>query len=379
MTSSRLTSVGPAAATLVRDLADMAPRGLAAAYLPDSGLFAQTVRALRSSEGVKLRVEGSNVRYAAIAALGLGRLPDDLQQSVLGGRRASDIARLAGECALDGDDPGAVALAAWAGAELDDTFGDKLFGRMCDVLASDTALATVDTAWMLTAAVAAARLGDTDEVLESAAHRLLGHQGARGIFPHVLPPESQTRWRSHVGSFADQVYPVQALARAASQLKRPEWLSAANETAARICELQGPHGQWWWHYDHRDGRVVERFPVYSVHQHAMAPMVLLDLLEAGGTDHRDAVERGIGWLRTHPEVVEELVAERWGLVWRKVGRREPTKAARAINALTTAVRPGLRVPGLDRLMPARVVDHECRPYELGWLLYAWRPMGGDGR
>ena len=99
--------------------------------------------------------------------------------------------------------------------------------------------------------------------------------------------------------------------------------------------------------------MVERFPVYSVHQHAMAPMVLLDLLEAGGTDHRDAVERGISWLRTHPEVVEELVAERWGLVWRKVGRREPAKAARAINALTTAVRPGLRVPGLDRLMPAR--------------------------
>ena len=215
MTSSRLTSVGPAAATLVRDLADMAPRGLAAAYLPDSGLFAQTVRALRGSEGVKLRVEGSNVRYAAIAALGLGRLPGDVQQSVLGGRRASDIARLAGECALDGDDPGAVALAAWAGAELDDTFGDKLFGRMSDVLASDTALATVDTAWMLTAAVAGARLGDTDQVLESAAHRLLRHQGARGIFPHVLPPESQTRWRSHVGSFADQVYPVQALARAA--------------------------------------------------------------------------------------------------------------------------------------------------------------------
>ena len=375
----RLTAVGPSTASLVRDLADMAPRGLTAGYLRDCGLFAQTVRGPSGPDCAHVRAEGINVRYAAIAALGLGRLPVEMQQSVLNGRRAIDVARQAGDRALDGDDPGAVALAAWAAAELDGMFGDKLFGRMVDALMGDRALPTVDTAWILTAAVAAARLGDTDEVLDSAARRLLAHQGPKGIFPHVLPPSSQPRWRSHVGSFADQIYPIQALARAAAHLDRPEWLAAANLTAARICELQGAHGQWWWHYDHRDGRVVERYPVYGVHQHAMAPMVLFDLLEAGGENHTAAVERGVGWLRTHPETAEELVAERWGLVWRKVGRREPRKAARGIQALATAVRPGLRLPGLDRVLPPGIVDHECRPYELGWLLYAWRPARNDGR
>jgi hypothetical protein len=26
---------------------------------------------------------------------------------------------------------------------------------------------------------------------------------------------------------------------------------------------------------------------------------------------------------------------------------------------------------LDRVCPPGVIDYECRPYELGWLLYAW--------
>jgi hypothetical protein len=136
-------------------------------------------------------------------------------------------------------------------------------------------------------------------------------------------------------------------------------------------------GQWWWHYDARDGSVVERYPVYSVHQHAMGPMALFDLLEAGGSDHRLEIAAGLGWLDHHPEVLEELVADRFALVWRKVGRREPGKAARAVGALTTSLRPGLHLPGLDRLLPATVVDHECRPYELGWLLYAWLPRPTD--
>jgi hypothetical protein len=118
--------------------------------------------------------------------------------------------------------------------------------------------------------------------------------------------------------------------------------------------------------------VVEGYPVYSVHQYAMAPMALMDLFSAGGDDHRESIEFGVRWLATHPQVLGELVDRRFGVVWRKVGRREPPKAVRKLNAATTAMRPGLKVPGLDRLCPTTNIDHECRPYELGWLLYAWQ-------
>ena len=60
-----------------------------------------------------------------------------------------------------------------------------------------------------------------------------------------------------------------------------------------ICELQGPDGQWWWHYDTRTGKVVEGYPVYSVHQDSMAPMALLDLEDAGGPQHSEAITRGL--------------------------------------------------------------------------------------
>jgi hypothetical protein len=58
-----------------------------------------------------------------------------------------------------------------------------------------------------------------------------------------------------------------------------------------------------------------------------------------------------------------------------VGRREPRKMARGVRAVSTRVAPSRETPGLERLLPPGAVDHECRPYELGWLLYAWLPAG----
>ncbi|MBD8870474.1 hypothetical protein [Nocardioides donggukensis] len=372
----RQREVDQGAARLVERLLELAPRGLAAAYLPDSAEFAQTVRGVAGSPTVRIRPEGVNPRYAAIAAMGLSRVPLEVQHDVLGGRTASEVAAMTAARVLGSTDPGAVALAAWAEAELTGSYPGRLLGRLRDLLSGGRPLPTVDTAWMLTAAVAADGLGPARDVLEPAAQRLLAHAGDQGTFPHLLPPQALPRWRAHVGCFADQVYPIQALARAAALTGESSWLAAANTTARMICGRQGREGQWWWHYDVRDGTVVEGFPVYSVHQHAMAPMALLDLLDAGGDDHRAEVARGVHWLDSHPEVVEELVSERWGLVWRKVARRERLKAARAAQAATSSVRAGNRLPGLDRILPPASVDHECRPYELGWLLYAWLD-GGD--
>jgi hypothetical protein len=375
-TRARERTLDDPAGARVTQLLELAPRGLAAAYLPDPAGFAQTVRGLAGPDGMRVQVEGKNPRYAAIAALGLSKLPEARQREVLGGRTAGEIAAATVEEVADSADPGAAALALWADAEINGDFADQLIGRLEAWLVDGKPLPTVDTSWMVTAAVVAARLGNTDAILEAGLSRLLAHRGERGLFPHMLPPASQRRWRRHIGCFADQVYPIQALARASAHTGRRDLLEVANRTAGQICSLQGAHGQWWWHYDVRDGTVVERFPVYSVHQHAMAPMALFDLLEAGGDDRRSEIALGVSWLDAHPETVEELVSERWGLVWRKVGRREPGKAARAVNAATTSVRPGFHLPGLDRLLPPGRVDHECRPYELGWLLYAWLP-GGD--
>ena len=359
-------------------LAHLAVRGLTASYDVASGEFAQTLRGIASTGGVHLQRQGTNLRYGGMAALGISRLPASVQHQVLAGRTADDVAHTIAELALRSEDPGAVAMAAWAYAEVTTAFPDRLLQRLREMLRDGRPLPTVDLSWLLTAAVVASDRGDTDDLVTGAASRLQRYCGPGGTYPHMLPPSHQSRWRAHVGSFADQVYPVQALARASVLTGDRTLLETADRTAARLCDLQGPGGQWWWHYDSRTGDVVEPYPVYSVHQHAMAPMVLLDLHEAGGSDRRPEIAAGLRWLDDHPEVVEELVSDRFGVVWRKVGRREPRKAARAMNAATSAISPGWRTPGVDRLFPPVVVDHECRPYELGWLLYAWLPATGAG-
>jgi hypothetical protein len=133
-----------------------------------------------------------------------------------------------------------------------------------------------------------------------------------------------------VGCFADQVYPIQALARLSSARFSsnldPKWaLSAAEACAERISECQGDAGQWWWHYDIRTGKVLEGYPVYSVHQHAMAPMALLELYAAGVQIDSTYPSRGLQWLLKDQgdEGGSVSVAP---VIWRKVGRREFAKS-----------------------------------------------------
>jgi hypothetical protein len=336
--------------------------------------FAQTVRR-DANQPFGIRAEGTNLRYAAIVALGAAWLGVDDQRAMFGGSTAARLAEAVATQARTDADLGAVALAAWAAAEVGEVADDVLLDRLVQTAATDDPVPTVDFAWTLTALLAARKVRDLSDDADRAAGRLLAAQGRHGIFPHALPRESLGWHRSHVGCYADQVYPIQALARHYAAGGGDRSLDAANRCAEQITHLQGDAGQWWWHYDVRTGNVVEGYPVYSVHQHAMGPMALFDLYEAGGTDCRAAVASGVSWLATHPEVGEALIDERSGVVWRKVGRREPRKAVRSIRSVSTSLSPALRVKALDRVFPPTVIDYECRPYELGWMLYAW--LAGD--
>lgn len=387
--------------TRVRDYTDLALRGLPTSFITDTLEFSQTVRESHTSPSGALSREGSNLRYAAIVALGLGTVAVETQRAVLHGATAGDLVEAAVTRAIgalepraheprtheprmhepDAREPGAVALVAWAAAEVLLAPDPRLVQRLARTVSSGVPLSTVDTAWILCAAVATLTIDPSAPHAADLAHicreRLLDAQGSTGIFAHALPPTSFGRLRAHIGSFADQAYPIQALARLAALDTDPEALAAADRCADRLCTLQGDAGQWWWHYDARDGSVVERYPVYSVNQHAIAPMALFDLAAAGGADHSDAVFRGLDWLRTHPEVDDELVSEDNALIWRKAGRREPGKTVRLLAAATSLVHRGWRLPGIDTVFPVNRIDRECRPYELGWLLYAWRAVDGD--
>lgn len=358
---------------LIERLIGVAKQGLPQMY--SDGGFIQTLRGVQSKSGPSLQLEGRNLRYSAIVALGASCLDIEGQREILGLQTAAEFAQTIVEQAENNEDLGAIALTAWAAAEIAGYNAASIFERLRSLFADNVVISTVECSWVLTAALAARHIADTEELCSLAAGRLRAAQRQSGLFPHMLPSSAGGQLRSHVGSFADQVYPIQALARLSSAADDKAALEAANACASKICHHQGFSGQWWWHYDIRTGDIVEGYPVYSVHQHAMGPMALFELLEAGGSDYRPQIVKGLKWFEERPEVNVDLISEEHGVIWRKIGRREPAKAMRSISAVTTAMSPGVHIPGLSRIFPPREIDHECRPYELGWLLYAWMSGG----
>ncbi|WP_225847074.1 hypothetical protein [Streptomyces sp. HPF1205] len=399
MTTTRLAALGrddPPLRTLAGRLLTLAEAGLPAMYVPDGGagnpnggepreggtfVFTRAARgagrAGSPGGGTGLESRGTSTRYAAITALGARFLPEDRQRPLFGGRTSHEFTGLLVQRLPSVTNLGDAALIAWAAAEHRHPKLSDALERLAALDAGPGPRYTVEAAWVLSALTAARTGADVERPLAAARDRLLRARiPGSPLFPHATGPGLLPWYRAHVGCFADQTYPLQALARVHAGGHDPEALAAADACAARVCALQGEGGQWWWHYDARDGSVVEGYPVYSVHQHAMAPTALFDLADAGGTDHREAVRRGLRWLAGPPELPAgaTMIRDDLGVTWRKVGRGDPRKAVRAARGLGTRTVPGLRFGALDRIFRPAAVDRECRPYEFGWMLFAW--LGG---
>ena len=166
---------------------------------------------------------------------------------------------------------------------------------------------TMELAWLLTGLSYAALakqpgVPDLTEIATSVYTELIRNQGEGGFFGHLDSSSSGAgRLRGRmVRSFADQVYPTIALTRFSQAFSVPKALEQALQCGLGICRVQGPLGQWWWHYDSRTGKVASMYPVFSVHQEAMGPMALFPLGEATGRDFREHIYRGLQWIEAAP-------------------------------------------------------------------------------
>lgn len=351
----------------VDELRDLCRKALPSMFDESQELF---IWCKRRVDGV-VRAEGISRRYTAITLLGLIEEDDDVVRSILHGRSAHD---LCGRLLRDVDtveNLGDVALTLWTANVLQHPDREKAAKRLRELDPVNGPHFVVELAWVLSA-LSKAQNNDIDESYRKAvADRLMTVFGKRShLFPHTIGMNAGLR--GHVGCFADQVYPIQALSYYSTAARDDRALSLAQQTSGKIVELMGKAGQWWWHYDARTGHVTEGYPVYSVHQNSMAPMALFDCHDAGGDDHFAAIELGLDWLRATPEIDGKTLVDPENLViWRKVARREPSKLTRKLQAGASRLHPSLRVPGVDALFPAVAVDYESRPYHLGWVLFAW--------
>jgi len=349
-------------------LCDLAAGGLVAMLDPERQIFCDIYN--RTEKGMSR--ERLSPRYTMMTLLGLHRYEGSGRLSPVPIAPVLDaLLRDTGWISCAGD----LGLLLWTCAELvperlPEVYRGLGAQRALERFPDGQQGCTMEVAWYLTGIASCYLAGYADlpglaEQAVTARHILERNCRASGIYGHLTRARHFTGdARARIGSFADQVYPTIAFARLSQALHDEKAMRMALRTAEKMCELQGPLGEWNWHYDSVSGRVVSRYPLYSVHQHAMGPMMLFAAGEATGSDFGTAIYRGLAWIGGNNELQRDFVEPSLGLVWRSI-------YLDSMDAYTDATLRFLRLRSGTADSRRLKVRYECRPYELGWLLYAF--------
>jgi hypothetical protein len=247
------------------------------------------------------------------------------------------------------------------------------FPKALDTYSDGRQARTRGLAWFL-AGMAHAQLtcpGSLQDLIDVAAetyHLLLDNQGKGGIFGHAMFPNFLPRaFSNRFGTFADQIYSIYALTTFGRAFQIEEPIESALGCANAVCALQGEMGQWWFLYDKSSCRVVNRYPVFSLHQDGIAPIGLLALGETTGQNFDESMYKGLSWIAGANELSNDLRSLGRGLIWDSIGPRR-----RITNYWEGALSfMNISLPQAKSLR----IRYEARPEHYGWLLYAFGRFG----
>jgi hypothetical protein len=352
---------------IVRQLNTLAVKGLVPMFDSEKQLFCYKLKQTPTG----LVREGISPRYTAITLMGLHRLGESGATSPIEIKRVFDVLMTDTGWV---DNIGDLGLLLWLCALVAPDRLDEV-NRRLDISSALTRFRdarqrrTMELSWFLAglahqALACPEKLAGTRDLALETYRRIKRNQGKEGIFGHLASNEGIAGMiRSDIGSFADQVYPVYAMTKFSQAYEDEQATKSALDCALTLCEAQGSLGQWWWHYDSSNGQVAESFPVFSVHQHGMGPMALLTLGEAVQSDFGPWIHKGLQWIDDN-ELGFDMQDDSANVVWRCIERSRPNRIWNAAVNLVTRREDRESRGGLRTLF-------ECRPYELGWLLYAF--------
>jgi hypothetical protein len=103
-------------------------------------------------------------------------------------------------------------------------------------------------------------------------------------------------------------------------------------------------------------------------------MALNAVAEVTGRTIDDPLERSVAWVFGENELRRTMVDDGAGVIWRSIRRRlAHGKLIHLFKALSLVrlQSAGDRLATMVNTPGQLEVDHECRPYELGWLLLAF--------
>jgi hypothetical protein len=353
---------------IVQKLRSIAIHSLARMYRPEAKLFSFRLR----KNGKDEVLEGVSHRYTAMALVGLAGESPEVVKLVLGKHSRDDVCERLLQDIHQMNNLGDVAITTWAARVFGHVGVSKAVKALHRMKPGCRPYPTMDLSWVLSALSIDGSNATEKSLAEDIAIVLMNsfnHES--GVFGRWAQGCKVSRLRAHASCFADFVYPILALSHYYRATGNTKALETAVCCAEHMCQGQGPEGQWWWYYDVRTGQVLERYPVYAVHQDAMAPMALFALSKASGRDYSESIEKGLHWLVKPTEVTESLIDTERNVIWRKVARREPKRIVRALQAACSYMHPNLRLKGTDIFFPPVSIDYESRPYHMGWILHAW--------
>ena len=353
-------------------LIDAALAGLPRMLDQRTGVFVFTVRPSGPA--------GQSLRYTCITLIGL------VAAARAGWRPGLDLHRLVNGLAgrsREITNPGELGLLLWCLSDHHQRLTpahDEVLNRVPATAEALDALTSTELGWLVSGLSRTSLLAPTRADIADRAHAAYGtlrgnHAEATGLFCFGGQAGGPLRrhLRRQLGFFDNQVYGIHAGVDYYRAFEDRAALAMATRCTEQILAAQGPLGQWAWHYDVRTGAVVDRYPVYSVHQHGMAPMALRAVTDVTRRSFDDAVDRSVAWVFGANELGESMIDLDRGVIWRSI--RRGVARGKLIHVFKLLSLAGL---GQTRERLARMVntrgrlerDLECRPYELGWLLLA---------
>jgi len=130
----------------------------------------------------------------------------------------------------------------------------------------------------------------------------------------------------------------------------------------KLVELQGPQGQWGWMYHVPGGKLVDFYPVYSVHQSAYSPFFLVEACDQGFEEFRDPLRKGFRWIMGENELGRSMAAPEHHVIWRKIMRRQPnSKLMKVIRGAASAY---LGLPCRTARPEHLEINSECWSFEM---------------
>jgi len=192
----------------------------------------------------------------------------------------------------------------------------------------------------------------------------------QACYPPVFQIKINGKFLSRL-TFNNIVYPIHALSRYSVIWGDDSSKSLIEESVERLLQLQGNMGQWWWYYS-KFGKIVEKYPVFSVHQHGMAIMALEAAKPLVSKDVIVSIDRAthlsFEWVLGKNEVSKSMIDEEKNLIFRSLQYPFYDNFGASKSKIKSKLIQPLCILGLDKHLLR--INPLCRSYEFGWLLYA---------